>query len=862
MGKLNIFEITLSNFQGVFYAGQNVQGHCTVELNEKMSMRGIRLKFEGKAYVHWTEEYSTGTGDDRKTEIRHYRASEKYFEQEVLLFGIWPKQGSDKIKLAAGRTTFPFCFGLPPNLPSSFEGAHGYVRYFVKAIIDKPWKFDYTFKRPFTVIGILDLNADANAVMPAEGVNQKTLCCLCCASGPITAAFHLERRGYVPGEAIKLLADIRNNSNRKMEKSYIDLRMITTFHATTKTRTNVKEIGRIVEGPIEEGQSFSWEGKVFVLPPLPPSYLAGCKIIDIRYILQLNVDPCGPSLDLEVPLEIIIGTIPLRQAVELCPPCAPQPFQPPVGFPVTVGGIGGVGATPSVPLQPEMPYLPPSNIPNLPPPSYNECFFGKVNVKDEDDDEHTRGALDFAPMYTYYNWGYPPTTMNGKSVLSKLGLRKLQLQELTVGLRNLRLCARFKHDDTKKVSFVLCRMGKLNIFEITLNSFQGVYYAGQNVQGHCTVELNEEMAMRGIRLKFEGKAYVHWTEQHSSGSGKNRTTRTVHYSATEKYFEQEVLLFGIWPGQGSDTFKLAAGRTTYPFCFVLPPNLPSSFEGAHGYVRYSVKGIIDKPWRFDHTTKRPFTIISVFDLNADANAVMPVESVNQKTLCCLCCASGPITASFHLERRGYVPGEAIKLYADIRNNSNRKMDKSYVDLRMITTFHATTKSRMSVKEVGRVVEGPIEEGHSFSWEGQIFVLPPLPPSYLPGCRIIDIKYILQLNVDPSGPSLDLEVPLEILIGTIPLRQVVAQYPPRAPQPTVGFPLPTGATPSAPFEPMMPYSPPSSIPNLPPPSYNECVFGKVNVKEEDDNEHTRGALDFAPVYTYYDWGYQPTTMNGK
>ena len=40
MGKLNIFEITLSNFQGVFYAGQNVQGHCTVELNDEMSMRG------------------------------------------------------------------------------------------------------------------------------------------------------------------------------------------------------------------------------------------------------------------------------------------------------------------------------------------------------------------------------------------------------------------------------------------------------------------------------------------------------------------------------------------------------------------------------------------------------------------------------------------------------------------------------------------------------------------------------------------------------------------------------------------------------------------------------------------------------
>lgn len=44
---------------------------------------------------------------------------------------------------------------------------------------------------------------------------------------------------------------------------------------------------------------------------------------------------------------------------------------------------------------------------------------------------------------------------------------------------------------------IFCKMGKLNIFEITLSNLQGVYYAGQNVQGHCTVELNEEMSMRG-----------------------------------------------------------------------------------------------------------------------------------------------------------------------------------------------------------------------------------------------------------------------------------------------------------------------------------------------------------------------------
>ena len=52
-------------------------------------------------------------------------------------------------------------------------------------------------------------------------------------------------------------------------------------------------------------------------------------------------------------------------------------------------------------------------------------------------------------------------------------------------------------------------------------------------------------SLPGVRLKFEGKAYVHWTEQHSTGSGKHRRTTTRHYSASENYFNQEVLLYGI-----------------------------------------------------------------------------------------------------------------------------------------------------------------------------------------------------------------------------------------------------------------------------------------------------------------------------
>ena len=367
-------------------------------------------------------------------------------------------------------------------------------------------------------------------------------------------------------------------------------------------------------------------------------------------------------------------------------------------------------------------------------------------------------------------------------------------------------------------------MGKLNIFEISLGSAGGVVYSGQMMQGHVTVELTEAMSMRGIILNFEGKAYVHW-----STGGKNKR----HYRATEKYFDQDVLLFGIWPSQGSDTVELPSGRHTFPFQFQLPEGLPSSFEGGVGHVRYQVKCKIDKPWKFDHNTKRPFTVISILDLNQNASTYCRrLQGTKRKHLCCLCCKSGPIEASFHVDRQAYVPGEAVKLFAEISNGTSRAMDKSYVDLKMVTTFHAKHKSKTTKTEVARVERPAIAGFREDSWSGENLVIPPLPPSFLVGCNIIDIHYILQLNVDPSGPALDLEVPLEIIIGTIPLQHIIEQFPPMSPS-----------------------------------AYMECVTGKVDTREDGDSQYLRGDLSFAPMYTYYNWGHSPAaipqhTLRGK
>ena len=64
----------------------------------------------------------------------------------------------EKCYLPAGRYTYPFHYQLPAHLPCSFEGEYGYIRYWVKAVIEKGFEQCHVTKMPFTVISPLDLN--------------------------------------------------------------------------------------------------------------------------------------------------------------------------------------------------------------------------------------------------------------------------------------------------------------------------------------------------------------------------------------------------------------------------------------------------------------------------------------------------------------------------------------------------------------------------------------------------------------------------------------------------------------------------------------------------------------------------------
>ena len=151
MGKVKQFNIFFRNNQAVYEVGRVVNGYVKLDLAEKSTIDcelkywqnvmtfqlikvhnltfqmsyvtfciilAIGIHFYGYCKVKW----SVSSGEDEK----HYRAEETYLNRTVHFF-----ENSRK-DIQPGVHKFDFSINLPNNLPSSFEGTHGSIRYLCK----------------------------------------------------------------------------------------------------------------------------------------------------------------------------------------------------------------------------------------------------------------------------------------------------------------------------------------------------------------------------------------------------------------------------------------------------------------------------------------------------------------------------------------------------------------------------------------------------------------------------------------------------------------------------------------------------------------------------------------------------------
>ena len=340
MGKLEEFYIILEGGRRVYYPNEQLHGQVIVNLNSPMKMRNIRLKLCGKGYCHWSE--SRGSGSNTST--RNYTGRETLIDLTNILFGNPPGQGGKNPEHAAGIYVYPFVFQLPPVLPSSVEEEIGYIRYFLKATIDKPWKFDHNTKHPVIINEIIDTNDPKYLMQPGGEQHTKKDGCCCCPSGPLSIRGHIDRKAYCPGEQISITAEAENGTNKDMTAIKAKLKKVTEYHASSNTKTKTKyrhdTIATITGAGIPRGEFANWTNKLLNIPPTPPSIL-NSNVVKVSYHVELTVDvPWRFDIDLQIP--IIIGTVPFRQTY-MNAAAPPPPVMTETSFQIAPGKTNIIG---------------------------------------------------------------------------------------------------------------------------------------------------------------------------------------------------------------------------------------------------------------------------------------------------------------------------------------------------------------------------------------------------------------------------------------------------------------------------------------------------------------------------------------
>lgn len=285
-------------------------------------------------------------------------------------------------EIPAGVHVYNFSSPIPTQVPTSFEGEFGKIRYTVQAILDRPWKFNQTSTVAFTVLKPLDLNQHLLTLKKRrEEKLTKTFCCWPCTSNPLYVGVNIPMIGYVPGQKVPITVELNNTSGVSVTgiKTKLDRKV---SYISQKPRTKTREVNESLAALLttvsnDEPVQFLQELEI---PSVVPTGNCSVLVIDYMIKVKVHVDGCHKNPTIKIP--ITIGTVPFTTS-----PTTTEPYANQIGWTEQL-------------LSPTAPESP--GLDDILPPSYEQAMNGMV-VNVNDDEPNAIGFHAFIPRYPVYN---------------------------------------------------------------------------------------------------------------------------------------------------------------------------------------------------------------------------------------------------------------------------------------------------------------------------------------------------------------------------------------------------------------------------------------------------------------------------
>ena len=287
------------------------------------------------------------------------------------------------------------------------------------------------------------------------------------------------------------------------------------------------------------------------------------------------------------------------------------------------------------------------------------------------------------------------------------------------------------------------------------------------VRGIVVLETKKDKKYKSIKVKIRGEAETEWEERVRDGEEE----RTIEYKSSKKYAKKSIVL---WNAPDN---HLEEGDHKFPFTLPLEGVVPSSYKGRHGRIQYEVTAVIakSKPGKDKKKVRVHVPVHELLDLNSLPGVREPKIKQVEKTLCCLCCASGPISMTARIPRTGFFCGnDRIPLEVEIENGSSRPVDKVTAEIKKEVNFTAEAKdpggspfggSRHQYETLVEISSDAVEPGSSLSWNPDNLMMPSTDPT-ISNCPIVSVKYYLKVEAAISF-AVDAAVTFPLTIGTVP-----------------------------------------------------------------------------------------------
>ncbi|KAF7687397.1 hypothetical protein HF521_014625 [Silurus meridionalis] len=278
------------NEHNTFTNGDTIQGRIILELSKELRIDKLFIKCKGGADVHWTESSSSSRSDSYSSHQRYFKLKQifiwdnsKIGQDGSILLTNWEKYGN---LIMPGHHTFPFSFQLPEtNMPPSFKGSHGSIKYVLEAKLHRSWKIPETVVKEFTFVSKVP-DTCALLMQPLSGSVEQKMKFFTSGSASIKAS--TDKKGYMQGERIKVETHIENSSSRALKLKF-KLKQKQTFTAQSRHNYATKVIFKAVEDPIPSRSKKTFTSRL-KLPSNLDLTITNCSIISVEYFLKVYLD--------------------------------------------------------------------------------------------------------------------------------------------------------------------------------------------------------------------------------------------------------------------------------------------------------------------------------------------------------------------------------------------------------------------------------------------------------------------------------------------------------------------------------------------------------------------------------------------